>query len=138
MNFVRLNGYKTDVPCHPWVLPEADQHICFKCLSIGPRTSGHLRGPRACSPQKERKGGRKKERKEERQKERKKEKKKERKRERKNEKQKWGKKTTNIFAVTRQKASLRREKRRDQRTNECSDERKFSAKRREQKKKESR
>ena len=51
------------------------------------------------------------EKKKKRKKDRKKEIKKERKKEReKKEKQKRGKKTTNIFAVTRQKASLRREK----------------------------
>ena len=49
----------------------------------------------------------KKEKKKKRKKDRKKERKKERE---KKEKQKRGKKTTNIFAVTRQKASLRREK----------------------------
>ena len=76
----------------------------------------HLRAPQGAPRLQppERKEGRKKERKKgrktERKKKRKKEREKERKRERKNEKQKRGKKTTNIFAVTRQKASLTREK----------------------------
>ena len=51
---------------------ELDQHICFKCLSIGPRASG---GPRTYSPLSWKKKERKKERKKKNKKERKKERK---------------------------------------------------------------
>ena len=67
-----------------------DQHLCFKCLSIGPRASG---GPRACSTHPWKKKGKKnrgkeKKRKKEEKKEREKKKKRKKKKEKKKKKQK--------------------------------------------------